>query len=97
MEIRKKTPQTDHNVVEIELPVHLNDEGDLEGDLVALEECIEELKPDQKECVSSFFLQRNSYQKVAEQTGFEVKTVKSYIQNGKRNLKKCLEQKNVRR
>jgi len=38
-----------------------------------------------------FFLQQKCYKDVAEVTGFDLGKVKSYIQNGKRNLKICME------
>lgn len=60
-----------------------------------LEKAIEELKSDQKNCIELFYLKKMSYDEVASNTGFELKKVKSYIQNGKRNLKLILEQNNV--
>lgn len=97
MELRKKNPemQTDF-FMETDNAVHLKDEKiELEKDLEALEACIEELKEQQKRCVKLFFLEKKSYQEVNEQTGIDLKKVKSYIQNGKRNLRMCLESKNV--
>ena len=58
-----------------------------------LEEAIEELNEEQKVCVTLFYLQKNSYQQIAEKTGFSPMQVKSYIQNGKRNLRTLLEKK----
>lgn len=99
MELRKKNPEI-HSDVFMESPdvVHLNDDKvALENDLNALEECIEELKEQQKHCVKLFFLEKKSYQQVNEETGIDLKKVKSHIQNGKRNLKLCLESKHVSR
>ncbi len=48
---------------------------------------IDGLKPEQKTCVKLFYLQQKCYDEVAEITGFSLKQVKSYIQNGRRNLK----------
>ncbi len=56
-----------------------------------LEECINKLKEEQRQCVELFYLNEKCYQEVAEVTTFELKKVKSYIQNGKRNLKICLD------
>lgn len=97
MELRKSNPEKNADVfMETTAIVHLNDEQDLMGTkLDALDECIEKLKKEQKECVKLFFLDRKSYQQVNEITGIELKKVKSNIQNGKRNLKICLEAKNV--
>lgn len=58
-----------------------------------LEEAIDELNPEQKKCVILFYLQKNSYQQIAAKTGYSLLQVKSYIQNGKRNLKILLERK----
>jgi RNA polymerase sigma-70 factor (ECF subfamily) len=58
-----------------------------------LEEAIEELNADQRRCVTLFYLQKQSYQQIADKTGYSLLQVKSYIQNGKRNLKILLEKK----
>ncbi len=99
MELRKKNHEVHGEIfMESTEAVHLNNEKvELEKDIEALEACIEELKVDQKECVKLFFLEKKSYQQVNEETGIDLKKVKSHIQNGKRNLKMCLESKNVSR
>jgi RNA polymerase sigma factor (sigma-70 family) len=58
-----------------------------------LESCMEVLKDEQKTCVRLFFLEKKSYQEICEVTGYDLKSVKSHIQNGKRNLKICIESK----
>lgn len=58
-----------------------------------LEESIRELAPEQRTAVSLFYLDKKSYQQISEQTGFSLLQVKSYIQNGKRNLRLMLERK----
>ena len=60
---------------------------DTETKLEHLEEAIEELKDEQKECIKLFFIKEKCYTEVADITGYSLKKVKSYIQNGKRNLK----------
>lgn len=99
MELRKKNPEVHGEIfMESAEAVHLNDEKvELEKDIEALEGCIEELKAEQKKCVQLFFLEKKSYNQVNEETGIDLKKVKSHIQNGKRNLKMCLESKNVNR
>ncbi|PLX07696.1 MAG: RNA polymerase subunit sigma-24 [Marinilabiliales bacterium] len=52
-----------------------------------LELCINQLKDEQKNCIVLFYLQNKSYVEVAEITGYSMKEVKSFLQNGKRNLK----------
>ena len=54
---------------------------------------LEELAAEQKQCVTLFYLEKSSYQDIATRTGFTVMQVKSYIQNGKRNLKLIMEKK----
>jgi RNA polymerase sigma factor (sigma-70 family) len=66
-----------------------------EQQLTQLEEAILELKPEQKQCVELFYIQQKCYQDVAEITGFTLKQVKSFIQNGKRNLKIILTKNEV--
>ena len=62
--------------------------------LEKLEKSINELKPEQKLCVELFYLQEKSYEEISQTTGFTMNEVKSYLQNGKRNLKILLEKKN---
>ena len=71
---------------------HLNGQA-LDSDLEALNECIEKLNEDQKKCVSMFYLDQKCYQEISNGLGYDLKKVKSYIQNGKRNLKICIEKK----
>jgi RNA polymerase sigma-70 factor (ECF subfamily) len=61
-----------------------------------LKECIEKLKSEQKQCIELFYYKKLCYQEVAEELKLDEKKVKSYLQNGKRNLKICLEGKHVR-
>ena len=58
-----------------------------------LEEAMKELNEEQRICVNLFYLQKQSYQQITERTGYNLMQVKSYIQNGKRNLKIILEKK----
>ena len=61
--------------------------------LELMNECLQELNNEQKQCVTLFYLEKRSYQEIADKTGFSMMQVKSYIQNGKRNLKILLEKK----
>ena len=58
-----------------------------------LEQSIDELSEEQKQCVTLFYLKKCSYQQITDATGFTPMQVKSYIQNGKRNLRMLLERK----
>lgn len=70
-------------------------EGDFdpakEKRLVLMESCLAKLSEEQRICVELFYLKQMCYQDIADQTGYEMKKVKSYIQNGKRNLRLCME------
>ncbi|MEL6624267.1 MAG: sigma-70 family RNA polymerase sigma factor [Bacteroidota bacterium] len=68
---------------------------DKELQLQQMEQALTKLKLEQRVCVELFFLQKKSYQEVASETGYTLKQVKSYIQNGKRNLKIRMEQMSV--
>ena len=58
-----------------------------------MESALKELNPEQEQCVTLFYLQKKSYQEISDITGYTMLQVKSYIQNGKRNLKILIEQK----
>jgi RNA polymerase sigma factor (sigma-70 family) len=77
--------------MESEQELHLIPQNTKEVQLTHMEECIEGLNEEQKICIELFFLQEKSYQEVTEATNFSMNNVKSYIQNGKRNLKNCVE------
>ena len=58
-----------------------------------MNEALKELNEEQKTCVVMFYLDKKSYQQISERTGFNFTQVKSYIQNGKRNLKQIIMKK----
>jgi len=61
--------------------------------LEMMEESLKELNDEQRTCVTLFYLQKKSYNEIADITGYTTMQVKSYIQNGKRNLKIIMEKK----
>ena len=63
-----------------------------EEQLSALEQALSLLNPEQRRCVELFYLEKRSYKEIEDLTGFNLKTVKSHLQNGKRNLKIKIEQ-----
>ena len=79
------------NFMEFSNSEHLTDNWDLEQNLTNLERCLEILNKEQKQSVELFFMQEKTYQEVSQLTGYEINKVKSYLQNGKRNLKNCME------
>jgi RNA polymerase sigma-70 factor (ECF subfamily) len=72
-------------------PVLHPEDNNREAAMIALERCMEKLTPGQKQSIDLFYLNEKCYREIAEITGFSLNDVKSYIQNGKRNLKICLE------
>ncbi|WP_246197618.1 RNA polymerase sigma factor [Chitinophaga agrisoli] len=82
----------DRPLMENEEIAHHENGFSLEDNLQAMEKCMERLPEEQQKSVQLFYIQEKSYREVAVLTGYEMKKVKSYIQNGKRNLKICMEQ-----
>lgn len=102
MKIRKDKSQANHIseyektekvFMENEDHLHLSDGDEQEKLDKSLYEGIDQLKEEQKVCVELFYMQDKSYEEVAEATGYTMKQVKSYLQNGKRNLKIFLTEK----
>jgi RNA polymerase sigma factor (sigma-70 family) len=90
----KKEIELENNAdlfMETESGLHLNKAEEKEKQFVALENAINDLKDEQKKCIDLFYLKEKSYVEISEMTGFSINEVKSYIQNGKRNLKIKLE------
>jgi RNA polymerase sigma-70 factor (ECF subfamily) len=71
-----------------------NEEADIGK---TLHECIEKLKDEQKECIKQFYYDNRCYNEIAVNLDLDEKKVKSHLQNGKRNLKLCIEEKNGRK
>lgn len=97
MELRKKDPnqkivaEWDMELMEYDETLHhkLSEEQLI----LNLNLCLRALNAEQKKCIEHFYLEQKSYNETALLTGFSDKNVKSYIQNGRRNLKNCLKQK----
>jgi len=85
-----------HNFMEYSPEMHPidRDEPNIEE---ALKECIERLKDEQKQCIKEFYYENKCYREIAASLGISEKKVKSHLQNGKRNLKLCLEEKNEKK
>jgi RNA polymerase sigma-70 factor (ECF subfamily) len=56
-----------------------------------LRQCIDKLPDKQQNTIRRFFMEKMSYQDIVDKDGYTLNQVKSYIQNGKRNLKICIE------
>ena len=81
----------DEDFVENGSILHPDIDEKREDDLTLMEKCMEKLPEEQKKSIQLFYLDQKCYNEVAEITGFNLNKVKSYIQNGKRNLKICME------
>jgi len=75
----------------------LDEDEDLKRIDSTLEDCIERLKEEQRISIRLFYFENRCYNEISAMLGINEKKVKSHLQNGKRNLKICLEEKNVRK
>lgn len=72
----------------------LEEENKMPDQSAALARCLAALPDAQRDCIKRFYLQEgNTYKSIAQQLQLEVGRVRSYIQNGRRNLRLCLEKK----
>lgn len=95
MQLRKEKT---HNTVPLESHFmqsedfsHLDNVLDREQDFKRLERCLERLPAAQKQAVQLFYLESKCYNEITEVTGSDWNRVRSLIQNGRRNLKICME------
>ena len=86
-----KTTEFNPDSMQLEEEMHLNGIQLKEENLQKLERCLETLSIEQKKSVGLFYLQNKCYKEIAEETGIEWNKVRSFIQNGRRNLKICME------
>ena len=77
--------------MEYEPVLHLFNDNQKEIQLAFMEECLKKLNRDQQVCIELFYLHEKSYQEVSIETNLGLNNVKSFIQNGKRNLRICIE------
>lgn len=99
MEIRKKKTEKKRfekysedifmESTEVSHPIDEVSDNDLHQNL---KNCIEKLKQEQKQCIELFYFDKKCYKEISVNLNIEEKKVKSFIQNGKRNLRICLEQ-----
>jgi len=97
MELRKRQSalkkelelaENPHFIMDFSDPRHLEQR---EQQIILMEKAISLLNNDQKTCIDLFYLKNKSYNEIVAITGYSNNDVKSYIQNGKRNLKIKLE------
>lgn len=74
--------------------LHHNNDISAEEQVEKVQQALKQLKKEQKRCVELLYLKQRSYKEITAITGYSMKQVKSYIQNGKRNIKLILEREN---
>jgi len=88
VEINPALMQNDENV-------HLNGVLEKEENFKKLEYCLGTLTEDQRTAIQLFYLEEKCYNEIVEITGQEWNQVRSFIQNGRRNLKNCIDNLNL--
>ena len=95
MELRSprnlKTVEFKSELVQNEENVHLNGVLEKEENFKKLEYCLGTLATEQQETIRLFYLEGKCYNEIVDLTGLEWNQVRSFIQNGRRNLKICME------
>lgn len=86
-----KTTEFDGERMQFEEDSHLDEVIAKEQQLSQMERCLETLSEEQKLTVTKFYLENKSYHDIAAETGIEWNKIRSFIQNGRRNLKICME------
>ena len=83
--------QMDVSLMQNEEPVHLNGELEKEENFKQLHYCLGQLVAEQKSVLELFYLEEKCYNEIVSLTGIEWNKVRSFIQNGRRNLKLCMD------
>ncbi len=90
---RSKMPTTefDGQLVQSEDFSHLEKVFEKERQLNRLSVCMQQLNEEQRQVVALFYLENKCYHEITGITGFDWNKVRSLVQNGRRNLKNCME------
>lgn len=93
LRVRKHQPGEDINTFLMEngLAEHPEEEIMEARNPEKLQKCLQTLVEPQQLCITLFYLEEKCYREISAATGYDFNQVKSYIQNGKRNLKNCME------
>lgn len=86
-----KTTEFKVDLMQTEETVHLNGVLEKEENFKKMEDCLGTLTSEQQETIRLFYLEGKCYNEIVEITGHEWNQVRSFIQNGRRNLKICME------
>lgn len=88
---RIKVHPFDPELVQTAEELHLYDKIEKEARLDRLSDCVDTLAADQKTVVSLFYLENKCYKEIETITGYDWNKVRSLIQNGRRNLRICMQ------
>ncbi|RYY60569.1 MAG: sigma-70 family RNA polymerase sigma factor [Chitinophagaceae bacterium] len=91
-----KTVEFNGELMQNEETVHLNAVFEKEESFKRMEGCLETLQGDQQRAIRLFYLDGKCYNEIVEETGIEWNQVRSFIQNGRRNLKNCMEREQAK-
>jgi RNA polymerase sigma-70 factor (ECF subfamily) len=92
-----KTTEFNADFVQSIENTHLNGEVlEKESNFIKLEQCLDTLQEEQKQSVQLFYLENKCYNEITAITGYDWNKVRSYIQNGRRNLKLCMDEKGLK-
>ena len=98
--LRSEKKQTsvkfDLELVQSEENLHLNGVFEKEENFRQLEFCMSQLGDEQRKVIELFYIEGKCYNEITERTGIDWNKVRSYIQNGRRNLKICMEKQGAK-
>ena len=88
---RNKVVNLEENGMQSSEDAHLDDVNEKEWQLNQMSDCISKLASDQRTTIEMFYLQQKCYNEISDITGMDWNKVRSLIQNGRRNLKICMD------
>ena len=88
---RSKEKESRANLMYSEQVYRLNDSQKKEAELSMMDDCIENLEERQQKTVRMFYLEKKTYKEICKELEINWNKARSLIQNGRRNLKKCME------
>lgn len=94
-ESRSHTTEIPVSLMQSGEEIHLNGVMEKEKHLNDLEDCLNRLPDEQQRSVRLFYLENKCYNEISDITGMEWNRVRSHIQNGRRNLKICMDNKSI--
>ena len=94
-EKKQNIVQFDVELMQSEENVHLNGVFEKEEDFKKLEGCLGSLADKQREAIRLFYLDGKCYNEITEMMDLDWNQVRSLIQNGRRNLKNCMEKESA--